>query len=240
VSCQEVNLVHLAPYLAILTFLLAYSLAINPLRFSWGLRRGLAGVAFEPLPAELVGKAERIDRYTLVLRSALAISFISILMYWQSIPAAQVGLRSYDWKTNVAIGFAAGLLRVVLVSALAIFVPAASQNPITDYMRKGSLFFWVPFTLMGAFAEEFWIAICLVTLMAVGYSVEVSVGVTAIAFGAMHFRLRYWAALAVALTGVFSCLIFVWTRSLIATYLFHFVGNLGSLYWKRRGEIIPC
>jgi len=103
-----------------------------------------------------------------------------------------------------------------------------------DYMRKGSLLLWVPSILMGAFAEEFWIAICLVSFIEVPYSLGASVGLTGIAFGVVHFRYGFWAATAIAMLGVCSCLLFLWTRSLIATCLFHFIGNLAGFAWTRR------
>jgi membrane protease YdiL (CAAX protease family) len=238
VSCEEGYLSHITPYIALLSFPFAYCLAVNPLRFTWGLHRGLEGQSLDPLPAELVEKAERIDRYTLVLRSALVISFIAILMYWQSVSTPRAGLRLDDWKSNVPIGLAAGLMRVACVSALYIFNPAVRQNPTMDYMRKGSLLFWFPYLLVGAFAEEFWIAICLVTLRETAYSMGASVVLTAIIFGAMHFQYRFWGALVVAMVGAISCLLFLWTRSLIATCLFHFIGNLAVLFWTRRWVVV--
>jgi membrane protease YdiL (CAAX protease family) len=231
---KEFDLSHVTPYIALLSFPLAYFLAVNPVRFSWSFHRGLEGHGLEPLAAELVERAERIDPYTLVLRHAITVSFIAILMYWQSVLPVRVGLRLDDWKTNVAIGFAAGLMKVALVSALNIFIPAVRQNPNVDYMRKGSLLFWFPCILAGAFAEEFWIAVCLVTLSETAYSMGASVALTAIVFGAMHFQYRFWGAVAQAMLGVIFCLVFLWTGSLIATCLFHFIGNLGGLYWTRR------
>jgi membrane protease YdiL (CAAX protease family) len=198
------------------------------------LHRGLEGQSLAPLAGELLERAERIDRYTLFVRHALIISFIAILMYWQSVPTVRVGLRLDNWKSAVTIGVVAGLMRVACVSALYIFNPAVRRNPDMDHMRKGSLLFWFPCILVGAFAEEFWIAICLVTLRETAYSMGASVVLIAIIFGAMHLQFRFWGALTVAMLGVISCLVFLWTRSLIATCLFHLIGNLGGLYWTRR------
>ena len=178
--------------------------------------------------------AERIDRYTLIVRDAITVALISLFMYWQSLPTFRVGLQLDNWKAGFAIGSAAGLMRAVLVSALNISFQAVRRNPNMDYMRKGSLLLWVPSFLIGAFAEEFWIAICLVSFLQAQYSLGASVGLTVIAFGVVHFRDGFWAATAIAMLGVFSCLLFLWTRSLIATCLFHFMGNLAALHWARR------
>jgi hypothetical protein len=45
------------------------------------------------MAGELLERAERIDRYILVLRDVLGVCFISVFMYWQSVPTARVGLR---------------------------------------------------------------------------------------------------------------------------------------------------
>jgi membrane protease YdiL (CAAX protease family) len=186
------------------------------------------------MAGELLERAERLDRYILVLRDVLGVCFISGFMYWQSVPTARAGLRLDNWKEYLAIGSAAGLTRAALVSALNIFFPAVRRNPNMDYMRKGSLLFWVPSFFIGAFAEEFWIAICLVSFLQAQYSLGASVGLTVIAFGVVHFRYGFWAATGIAMLGVFSCLLFLWTRSLIATCLFHFIGNLAVFLWTRR------
>ena len=201
---------------------------------AYGFRQGLKGDELKPIAGELLEKAKRIDRYTLIVRDVLTVSLISLFMYWQSLPTFRVGLQLDNWKAGVAIGSAAGLMRAVLVSALNISFPAVRRDPNMDYMRKGSLLFWVPSFLIGAFAEEFWIAICLVSFLQAQYSLGASVGLTVIAFGVVHFRSGFWAVTATAMVEVFSCLLFLWTRSLIASCLFHFSGNLAVFLWTRR------
>ena len=216
-------------------FPLSYFLAINPLRFSWGFREGLKRRALEPVPTELVERAELIDRYMLFVRDFLTISFVVVLISRQSVPAARVGLGLHGWKGNVEIGIAAGLARVAMISTLNIFVPALRQNSTANYMRMGTTMFWCLSILVGAFAEEFWIAVCLVLFRMTAYPASLSIALTAIIFGAMHFHHRFGGALAIAMTGAISCLLFLWTGSLITTCLFHLLGNLGVLFWARVG-----
>ncbi len=208
-------------------------MAVNPLRFAYAFRQGFEGRELKPMSEELLEKAERIDRYMLIPRDALAVSLISLFMYWQSLSIFRVGLQLDNWKISVAMGSAAGLMRAGLASAVNVSFPAVRRGPNKDYMRRGSLLLWVPSLLLGAFAEELWIAICLVSFMESAYPIGASVGLTVIAFGAIHFRYGFWAAAGIAMVGVFYCLLFLWTRSLIATCLFHFIGNLGVLYWSR-------
>jgi membrane protease YdiL (CAAX protease family) len=84
----------------------------------------------------------------------------------------------------------------------------------------------------GAFAEELWIAFCVATFIATGHSNTLSVLTTSVVFGATHFEYRF-GALAVVMYGAVSALLFLWLGSLIPMFLFHFIGNLGSLYWAR-------
>ncbi|MGB6510055.1 MAG: CPBP family intramembrane glutamic endopeptidase, partial [Xanthobacteraceae bacterium] len=89
--------------------------------------------------------------------------------------------------------------------------------------------------LAGAFSEELWIAFCLVVLKSTGHSTLSCVGLTAIVFGIVHYQYHFSGAFAVALKGAASALLFLWSGSLVATFSWHFVGNLGSLYIARRG-----
>jgi membrane protease YdiL (CAAX protease family) len=217
------------PYVALAILPLSSCLTLNPVRFSWGLCHGL-----EPIPLELVERVQLFDRYVLFIRDVLTISFVAGLMFWQSVPAAHVGLRLDEWKSNVAIGVVAGVLHVAISSVLTTLVPAAGNMPAMAYMRKGPIPLWIFLLITGAFAEEFWIAICLVVFRDTGYSTGLAVVFTAAVFGAMHFEYHFGGALALAMIGAISCLLFLWTGSLFATCLFHCIRNLGILYRLRR------
>jgi membrane protease YdiL (CAAX protease family) len=230
VAPKEGELSPATPYLALATFPLVAWVVLNPTRFSWGFHHGL-----EPIPAELRDKAEFIDRLILLPRDAIAIGCVAGLMLWQSVPPTLAGLRLDQWKTNIAIGVAAGALRVAAVSALFAWVPGTGQGTTAQFTRTGSTSLWLLIDLVGVFAEEFWIAFCLVALRETGHAVALSVTIVAIVFGAMHWQYRFWGALATAALGAVACLLFLWRDSLVPTFLFHFIGNLGGLYWLRRG-----
>jgi hypothetical protein len=218
----------LTPYLALASFPLATWLAPNPIRFSWGFRHG-----FEPMPVEVRVKAESTDRYWYFIVDAITIAFVIALMLWNGIPAVRVGLRLEQWKNNVVIGVAAGILSALLQSLLAKSFPNAVSGSAVDHYRRQSVRLWVFVFFSGAFAEEFWIALCLVMLRAAGRSAVMSVVATAVVFGAVHFTYRF-GVVATAIKGAASALLFLWCGSLIPMFLFHFIGNLGGLYWLRR------
>ena len=219
------------PYVALATFPLVVFLAVNPTRFSWGFHHG-----FDPMPEEVRDRAESTDRYVFFIRDGSAVALLVALMSWQSLPAARVGIQLANWKRNTAISLTTGLLLVAIQSVVIRFFPDSPFKFGTDWLRRRSLAFGVSADLLGSFTEEFWIAFCLVAFRTTDHSAALAVAVTAAVFGALHYQYRLGGALSIATLGVVSATLFLRTGSLLTSFLFHFVGNLGSLYWVRRGK----
>lgn len=218
----------LTPYLAIASAPLATLLAPNPTRFSWAFRHGT-----EPMPPDLQEKAGQADRYWYFFVDTITVAFVVGLMFWDRVPPDRVGLQFANWKEGAVVGMAAALLRLVLMGALAGLFPwAVSRRNDPHVLWAQSVPVWTATFFCGALSEELWITFCLVAFMATGHSVAVSVFITALVFGTMHFEYRI-GALTIAMYGAVSALLFVWLRSLISMFLFHFIGNLGSLYLHR-------
>ena len=113
------------------------------------------------------------------------------------------------------------------------------SGPFAYHVRRGSVALWVLIFLAGAFSEELWIAFCLAVLITALHSTFLSVAITVIVFAAVHYGYRLGGVIAIAMKGVVSALLFLWGGSLIPMFLFHFIGNLGSLYWARRAAGPP-
>lgn len=184
------------------------------------------------MPIAVRDRAESADRYWYFLVDAITVAFVIALMSRNSVPPASVGLRMEQWRSGLAIGMAAGIVVVLIQYLLVKFFPNATSGNATDYLRRRSIALWMSVFSLGAFAEEFWIALCLVAMRMNGHSLGMAIAVTASVFGAVHLSYRF-GALAVAMKGAASGLIFIWCGSLIPMFLFHFMGNLGSLYWAR-------
>ncbi len=225
----ETRVSRLFPYLALASFPVASLLALNPVRFSWGLHHG-----FEPMPVAVRDKAESVDRYFDFVTDALTAGFVVILMLWSGVGPAAVGLRTEHWGSNVAIGVTAGALLILIQILLVRRYPNMEPLPTTDRYQRRSVGLWVVVFLVGSSVEEFWIAFCLVSMAATGHSAFIAITATAAVFGVQHLEYRLPAALAVALKGAVSALLFLWQGSLIPMILYHFIGNLGTLYWLRR------
>lgn len=220
-----------APYVALAIFPVALllGLSFNPVEFAWAFHHGL-----EPMPNEVRDKAESIRLCLDFLVDALILGFVATLMLRNSVPAARVGLHLENWKSNAALGVTAGILLIVLLRLMFKCTSIGASEIFVYRVRRGSLLLWVLIFVAGAFSEELWIAFCLVALMANGLAMPLSVAITAVVFGAVHYGYRL-GVIAVALKGTISALLFLWSGSLIPSFLYHFIGNLSSLYWARRG-----
>jgi membrane protease YdiL (CAAX protease family) len=220
------------PYLGLAIFPIAAFAPFNLVRFFWGYHHG-----FEPMPHDVQERAETVDRYVWPLTNLLTIVPIVILMNHQSVPAALVGLRFDLWKLNAALGVSAGLFLVVIQGSLRMLMAPDKQGLDHAEHSRGPASLWCLIFLFGAFSEELWLAFCLVAFRQTNHSVAFSVLLTAIAIGLAHFPYRS-GALATASLGAVSGMLFLWRGSLIPTYLFHFIGNIGALYWARRGTAL--
>jgi membrane protease YdiL (CAAX protease family) len=221
----------LVPYLVLAIFPVAYLVgySFNPVDFAWAFHHG-----FRPMPGEIRDKAEDIRRYANFLGDILVLSFIATLMLRNSVPMARVGLHLENWKSNAALGITAATLLVTVQSLVAKFFRSSPSKQFAYSVRRGSILTWVLIFIAGSFSEELWIAFCLIALMATKHSAPVSIAMTMIAFAAIHYGYGLGGALAVAIKGTLSALLFLWTGSLVPSFLYHFIGNLGSLYRARR------
>jgi hypothetical protein len=178
-------------------------------------------------------RADAVTRYLHFLVDGLILGSIALLLHRISFDPARVGLQLVNWKRDILVGVTAGIL---LVAMQRLIIRRASVDPKHDFtyrVRKGSPLLWVFIFVTGAFSEELWTAVCLVTLKAGGFSSSLSVVMTIVVFAAGHYSYGLWGACAVALKEVVSALLFLHFGSLFVTFFYHFIGNLGSLYWNR-------
>lgn len=219
----------LAALMVLVALPLAAWLTPHPVRFSWGLHHGRA-----PMPTDVQDRAESFDRYWYLMVDVITIGIVSTVLVRNDIHIEQVGLHLREWERNGLVGVAAGVLLFVLQGQAAKWLSSKRVNTAADSNRRGPAGLWMFLFLAGAFAEEFWIASCLLSIRSAGHSAATAVVLTAIVFGLVHFEYHPGGMLAVALKGVASALLFLWLGSLIPMFLFHFLGNMGSLYWIRR------
>jgi len=184
------------------------------------------------MPDEIRERATLVRRYANFLGDAVLLGLIAILALRNSIGSAQLGLSLEDWRRSAAVGIVAGLLLVVVQSLIAQLVHIDAQNAFTYSVRRGSLGVWLLIFMAGAFSEELWIALCVVAFRLAGHATITAVVTTAIVLAAVHYGYGFGAVVA-GVKGAISALLFLHYGSLIVLFPFHFIGNLGSLYWNR-------
>lgn len=199
----------------------------------WNLNLSRQGRPFEPMPPEMRDRMEVLNRYLNFLVDILTVGLIVVLLHKIPLGAARIGLHLNNWTYNSCIGLAAGVLQVVVQRLLLRRENIDPHHPFTSHVRKGSPLLWISIFATAAFSEELWVAVSLVLLRMTGHSVVTSVAITTLVFGAMHYAYGFWGAYAVASSEAVSALLFLHYGSLVVTFLFHFIGNVGSLYWNR-------
>lgn len=178
-------------------------------------------------------RAAAYTRYALFLVDAIIAALILLFMRRYSVPAATVGLHVLNWKFYISVGIGTALLLNALRRLLMTWVPINAKGSFTQNVRDSSVLHWVCIFLAGAFSEELWLALCLVVLKATGHSSVLSVFLTLLVFAIMHYSYGFWGAIGASVVESISALLFLHYGSLLVTFSYHFVGNLGSFYWHR-------
>jgi len=223
----------LTPYLALAALPVAFVLgfAFNPIEFTWAFHHGL-----KPMPEHVSDRAATVSRYGNFVGDGLILSSIAFLGLRNSIAASRLGLHFDKWKTNTVLGITAGAMLFAIQALVSRSIPRDSSSPFSYHVRRGPVLLWVFIFIVGAFSEELWIAFCLITLITTRHSTPISIAITVIVFAAVHYGYRLFGVLAVALKGTISALLFLSSGSVLPMFFFHFVGNLGSLYWARKRQ----
>lgn len=215
-----------------MSYFLGFS--FNPIEFRWTAHLARQGRPIsEPMPQELQDRSEAVTRYLNFCVDALILTSIAIWAHRMSLGPLCFGLQFAGWKRHVFVGTAVGIMVIFVQSGMLRLVPIDPRHAFTYRVRKGSPLLWVFVFISGAFSEELWIAFCLIILRPTTHSAGISVAMTIVVFAAMHYSYRFWGAVAVAVKGIVSAILFLHFGSLIVTFCYHFVANLGSLYWNR-------
>jgi membrane protease YdiL (CAAX protease family) len=232
---KHLDLPLVVPFLSLAIYPVAIFLgfSFNPVEFRWGARLAERGQPYRPMPETVRDRADRVTRYLNFLVDALTLCSIAVLSRRMSLSPARIGLQLANWQSDLLIGVAAGALLVVVEFLVLRRVPLDPKFDFTRRVRKGSSSLWVVILISSAFSEELWVALCLVSLTGRVRSGVLAVALTAFVFATGHSSYGFWGAVSAGAKGTASALLFVHFGSLVATFPYHFIGNLGSLYWNR-------
>ena len=202
---------------------------INPMQIVWAIRH-----PFEDMTSEYAVKMKKVSFLLQLLKEIVLLALLFGLLIHQGMSAGRVGFHLGNWQINVAIGATAGSLMIGVQALIRRLMAAAKYTDPDEQLFKGSVPLWICSLLVGAVAEEVWIVFCILAMTQLGGSVFFAVVVSSLIFGFGHVLLGLEAVPVLALSAVPSCLLFLWRGSILPLVLYHWIGNIGVLYWQRR------
>lgn len=201
----------------------------NWVEFSWGFHHGR-----DPMPAGLASKAKKLNPHILWFRHGLVLAFVLGTAAFESLPFSQIGLRFDAWKPDALIGVGAAAIQLILQSVF--FRPGPKSHARVKLLAAEPTANWILSQLVSVLSEELWLALCVLSLFRAGHSALVAVLLPAAIFAVLHYQ--YGAgAIVTGAYGAISASLFLWRGSLLPSYLFHLIGNIGAFYWAR--HIVP-
>ena len=204
-------------------------LPLNLVSFWWGFKQGSTA-----MPLDVREPEREVGRYLAFLANPILVALVAYLLVRAGIPLAVSGLHTESWPRYALVGAVFAILWIALHRGFLVLVGRVQrERTIVQELVEGSVGFWLLQILIVDFAEEFWRAGSL-SMLAVGkVSSMWSVGLTAAAFGAGHLGRGAFKAVGAGTFGVAAALLFLWSRSLVAPYVFHVVVTLYALFWSR-------
>ncbi len=215
--------------LALLLYPLLYVLALNPVRFQWGFKKGLA-----PMPRELEERAEAADRVVLFVADLILLVVVVLLMHGSLISAYEVGLTADNWKSAIGMGAMLSLVPLGLRELLLSNVPPEVARK--EFESRGPVATWCGLIALGSFSHEFWRAFCIVALIRLGVSAWLAVIIAAVLFAAVSLQTGVARALGSAAFGGAAGFLFVNTGSLLAPLTMSIVVGAVNLYQVRHAS----
>src|SRR4029077_19931786 len=183
-----------AVILGLVLYPLLHVLRINPIRFQWGFKNGLA-----PMPPELEERAEAGDRVVLFVTDLILLLVVVLLMHSSLISAYEVGLTADNWKSAFGMGAMLSLLPLGLRELLLSNVPP--EAPREEFESRGPVAIWCGLIAFGSFSHEFWRAFCIMALIRLGISAWLAVVIAALLFGCVSLQTNIARALGSAAFG---------------------------------------
>jgi membrane protease YdiL (CAAX protease family) len=220
---------HFVAYLILTIPLLLMVTIVNPMEILWTIRH-----PYVDMSSEYVIKTVKVSVLLQLLKEIALLALLFGLLIHQGISAARVGFHLDNWQLNLAIGTTAGSLMIGLQMFLRRLMATVKYTSSDQHLSKSSVPLGIALLFIGAMAEETWIVFCILAMTQLGGSVFFTVVLTSLIFGFGHVMLGVEVVPALALSAVPSCLLFLWRGSILPLVLYHWIGNIGVLYWQRR------
>lgn len=217
------------PISALLVYPVLYLLPLNLVRFRWGFEQGLA-----PMPQEVQEKAEAADRLVLCATHVILLVVVVLLMYGSPISAYEVGLTADNWKPALGMGILFSLFPLGLSELLLRNMPPEKVREEPE--SRGPLAAWCGLNALGSFANEFWRAFCIVSLIRLGLSAWIAVLIVAVVYGTLDLQTSVARALGSATFGGAAGFLFINTSSLLSPLTMGLIAGGAHLYQVRQAS----
>jgi len=208
-------------------------LRINPIRFQWGFKNGLA-----PMPPEFEERAQAADRALLFIVDLILLLVVILLMHSSLISAYEVGLTADNWKSAFGMGAMLSLPLLGLRELLLSNVPPEVARK--EFESRGPVATWCGLIALGSFSHEFWRAFCIVALVRLGISAWLAVAIATVSFAIASLQTNIATALGSAVFGGAAGFLFVNTGSLLASLTMSLVMGTFVLYQVRRASSVEA
>jgi membrane protease YdiL (CAAX protease family) len=221
------------PILALVIYLVLYLLPLNPVRFRWGVHRGLT-----PMPPEIEEKAKHLDWVANLSVKLTLIATIIVLARTSSLSLHAVGVSASNWRKALLFGLLFSAIDVVLIAFLqGASRPSKNPNPypeVSSANRYG-------LQLLTAFSSEFWRAFSIVALLRSEFSAWAAVGITSIVWAVPFWYQSAWTCAGAVAGGLVLGFIFVKTGSLLAPLTASLIAAAYTVFLEtRKTRVLPC
>jgi hypothetical protein len=166
---------------ALFIYPLVYLLPLNPIRFRWGFKRGLA-----TMPPEVQEQAEASDRLALLIARLILLVTVVVLMRSSRISVYDLGFRAENWEFPLAMGLGASLIPVGLNAIL--LRRGHTKTTQNDLESRGPVATWCGLIALGSFSSELWRAFCIIALLRLGVAAWLAILIVAIFFAAIWLQ----------------------------------------------------
>lgn len=193
------------------------------------------------LPPELKRKREEAGRPLLLVKSFILLLLLRIvdgggLWHLANKPAQLQGLF-----ISILCGIAGGGTMAIFRHFLSSLTPSAALSEMNEYFLNGSISMWLSIFVVGAFTEELWRALCILSFEQNGHAVLVANLLIAFAFSVAHQSgLPSRIAPGVASAGAEMTIglmlggLFIWSRNLIVPCFANLVYYIAIFFLARR------
>jgi len=223
-------------YAAILLFPVLSFLILEPVGARWGAQHK----SFYP-PPDIKARSERNGRYVWIIKY-VTLSFLVIWLAMHfSLISQTFGPHSNEVLLSVTWGILGGMFLFLFRAGYRIAIPRMLSIEYQEPFLKGPTAFWLILYFLGGFSEELWRGFCIAATRETQRDIIHAIIWISISFAAAHLggipgRIHGEVPDAAfeAITGVFLGCLFIFSGSVISTFVASVFYYTGLFYYLRR------